>query len=801
MTVRLPRPSPPERNTLNRKSRLRVEPLEDRLTPTAGALDPTFGTNGLAVLPPETTSVQEFIFAATATAADGKVVVTGTIGKVSADGFSTNYDFELIRLTADGHLDTSFGGTGVVRVPFDLPGGYNRMIDYHDKAYGVAVDAAGRVVVVGSAATDTPSSQNTVMAMARLTADGRLDPSFGSGGKVILPAAPWGNSQASDVTILPDGAILVAGSAGGAIAAVRLTAGGQFDPAFGIGGVATVPFPVGSYNSAEADAIAVGPNGSIILAGQTLINLYSSNPFTHSFTWVYDTAVIRLTPTGQLDTSFGDGGRVRLGDPFGIPQDAAVMNDGRVVVADGGEVFRLTAAGSLDPSYGTGGRATTASQGVILPDGRFAFTTGVPATFSPPVAGSPTVVTDPGGTRVKGLTADGAADPAYPGNLISGLAVGVVAVRPDGELVLRGSTLTGTSPPTWENVVALAVGAPRPVAGFVAATGGTVSVGGPTNGTVQVLNPANGPYAAAGTMTAYSGFAGNVRSTVADVTGDGVPDYVTGAGPGALPAVTVFDGATGVTVADFLPFEAGFSGGVFVSAADLDGDGRAEVVVSPDLGGGPRVVVFSVEPGGAVVRRASFFGIDDPNFRGGARTALGDVNRDGKPDLLVAAGFGGGPRVTLFDGDTVFSTRTVLANFFAFPEDAASLRNGVFAALGDVSGDGSADFIFGGGPGGAPRVYILSGAALLANSPTLFSQPVANFFVAGNANDRGGVRVAAKDADGDARADLAVGSGEGSPARVRVYLGKDFTTTGEPATFQDLTVFGGATLPGGVFVG
>ena len=78
---------------------------------------------------------------------------------------------------------------------------------------------------------------------------------------------------------------------------------------------------------------------------------------------------------------------------------------------------------------------------------------------------------------------------------------------------------------------------------------------------------------------------------------------------------------------------------------------------------------------------------------------------------------------------------------------------------------------------------------------------MANFFVAGNDTDRGGVRVATKDADGDNRADVVAGSGEGSPANARVYLGKDFTGTAEPTTFQDLSVFGGVPLTGGVFVG
>ena len=244
-----------------------------------------------------------------------------------------------------------------------------------------------------------------------------------------------------------------------------------------------------------------------------------------------------------------------------------------------------------------------------------------------------------------------------------------------------------------------------------------------------------------------------------------------------------------------------FTGGGFVSAADLDGDGRAEIVVTPDQGGGPRVTIFSLV-GTTPTVRANFLGVDDPAFRGGARSALGDINRDGTPDLLVAAGFGGGPRVALFDGTTLLSSRTKLRNdFFAFPEDAVTLRNGIFAALGDITGDGFADLIFGGGPGGAPRVFILSGALLTSNSPNLFSQPVANFFVAGNSNDRGGVRVAVKNADGDSRADLAVGSGEGSSANVRVYRGLNFTGGGEPSTFQDITVFGGASLTDGVFVG
>ena len=88
------------------------------------------------------------------------------------------------------------------------------------------------------------------------------------------------------------------------------------------------------------------------------------------------------------------------------------------------------------------------------------------------------------------------------------------------------------------------------------------------------------------------------------------------------------------------------------------GDGRAEVVVTPDQGGGPVVAVYDaarlldgVKPERSQLAR--FFGIDDPAFRGGARATVGDVNGDGTPDLVVSAGFGGGPRIAVFNGQDV----------------------------------------------------------------------------------------------------------------------------------------------------
>jgi hypothetical protein len=290
--------------------------------------------------------------------------------------------------------------------------------------------------------------------------------------------------------------------------------------------------------------------------------------------------------------------------------------------------------------------------------------------------------------------------------------------------------------------------------------------------------------------------AGGVRVATADFNGDGVPDLVVGTGPGVPTLVRVLDGTDQHELFSVQPFEATFTGGVFVAAGDLNGDGTPDVVVTPDEGGGPRVEVFGGKDGAVL---ANFFGIDDPNFRGGARAAVGDVNGDGTPDLVVAAGFGGGPRVAVFDGTTVLSgtPARLVGDFFAFPDDATTLRNGVFVAAGDVNGDGSADLIFGGGPGGGPRVLVLSGKDLVqsgSGSPV----PLANFF-AGDPNSRGGVRVAAGNLDGDNLADLVTGAGEGAGSRVTAYAGQSLPADGQPPELWSADAFPGFT--GGVFVG
>jgi hypothetical protein len=266
------------------------------------------------------------------------------------------------------------------------------------------------------------------------------------------------------------------------------------------------------------------------------------------------------------------------------------------------------------------------------------------------------------------------------------------------------------------------------------------------------------------TVSPFGAVPGGVRVASADVTGDGVPDLIAGTGPGVPNRVAIYNGATGKLLLNFAAFEEGFLGGVFVSAGDLTGDGVADIILSPDEGGGPRVRVLR---GRDFAQIADFFGIEDATFRGGARTAAGDVDGDGTADLVVSAGFGGGPRVAVFDGSSLTGgafTRKLFGDFLAFEE---TFRNGVFVAVGDVDGDGVADILAGAGPGGGPRVSIFSGAGLSEGVRLIFAD-----FLAGDASNRGGARVAVKNLDGDKKADVVVTPGLDGPSQFYQYAGK-----------------------------
>ena len=732
---------------------------------------------------------------------DGKIVVTGS-ALTNATG---DFDFAVARLNADGGLDATFNTTGKQTVAFDR-GGANT-----DEARAVAVQANGRIVLAGSASRDFANDSD--FAVARLNADGGLDATFNATGKqtVAFDLGGINEDRASAVAVQADGKIVLGGSVQRAgagdfdFAAARLNAGGGLDATFNTTGKQTVAFDLGGAAGQDADivgGVVLQPDRKIVLAGYAQKSAASN-----------DFAVARLLGDNESPVAVADAAATVAGTPVTInvlandtdpnadrlgvtvvtaPANgtAAVNADGTVTYTPdagfvGGNSFTYAAA----DSYGAFATATVSVTVTAA--------TPPPGTNRPPVAVSDAATTGFGTPVVINVLANDSDPDGNPLTVaVAGQpANGVAAVNADGTVTFTPNAgFSGATSFTYGvsdgkgGTAAAAVSVTVQQRVFKPAAQFAVGLDRGGDGTVRLQNPDQSQRFAVAPF-AGSGAAG-VRTAAADFTGDGVADLVVGTGPGGPTRVRVLDGVSHPELLALEPFEAAFTGGVFVAAGDLNGDGVADLVITPDEGGGPRVRVFSGKGFGQL---ADFFGIDDPAFRGGARAAVADLSGDGVGDLIVSAGFGGGPRVAGFDGRSLGPVPVKLfADFLAFEP---GLRNGVFVAGGDLNGDGFAELIAGGGPGGGPRVRALDGRSLLLTNAQV---EAANFF-AGDPANRGGVRLAAKDLDGDNRADIVAGAGPGGGSRVTAYAGLAVTPSGTPPELSAFDALPG--FAGGVFVG
>lgn len=284
-------------------------------------------------------------------------------------------------------------------------------------------------------------------------------------------------------------------------------------------------------------------------------------------------------------------------------------------------------------------------------------------------------------------------------------------------------------------------------------------------------------------------FTGGIRVATGDVNGDGVPDLAVASGVGRKAEVRLINSITKELLFTVNPFGE-FTRGCYVAMGDVNKDGAADIIVTPDEGGGPRVRVFN---GKTFSQIADFFGIQDINFRGGARAAVGDLNNDQFGDVIVSAGFGGGPRVAAFSGATLTTDGgpKLFGDFFAFEQ---SLRNGAFVTAADINGDGFAELIAAAGPGGAPRVKAFNGKTLITSSGQTLTT-IVDFF-AGDVNSRGGVRIFARDLNGDGFAEIYAADASGNSIRRYVGSGLKSGLTDISAQFNVLQ-----SRTGGIFVG
>lgn len=354
-----------------------------KLLAQAGILDSTFGIDGKDTI---VFNPNDWTYATSvAIQPDNRILVSGT-----------DYRYLLTRLTYNGLIDSTFGkrtaslgggatyivlqpdgkviqsggsSLGIAMVPYNNDGTFDSSFavnglaiasfgNNNESGYKALIQPDGKILQTGYYDT-TPDYPD--FALVRWNSDGTLDNTFGNGGKVLTDFnnrqdVIWG------IALQPDGKIVAAGVSSSMdfpidakFALARYNIDGSLDNTFGANGKV---IPQDTMRSFIND-ICILPDGRILAAGGIFDLSFDG---THS-------KLLRFKANGQIDSSFGDNGQILGLNPKGvIPQELALQQDGKIVLAGGGDydsfnnwfsfgVERYNADGSLDSSFGTSGLA------------------------------------------------------------------------------------------------------------------------------------------------------------------------------------------------------------------------------------------------------------------------------------------------------------------------------------------------------------------------------------------------------------------------------------------------------------
>jgi uncharacterized delta-60 repeat protein len=323
-----------------------------RLNATTGVGDSTFGPNKTIVVTDIDPSLIDFALAVAiqTIATDNKIVVAGS------NGLAGQGQIALVRYNSDGSIDTTFGGTGIVRTLLASPAA----------AASIAVQPADNKILV-AALTFTPATSATSITVIRYNPDGSLDTTGFTPQGLVNAAIGFGlPGDSCALALQGDGKIVVVGAAqDGTVVLYRYNADGSLDTTgFGTGGKSTVTLGANASNPKErVPSIALQSDGRIVVAAR-------SND---------DQALLRFNTDGSQDTTFGGvtggvvitdiGGSINYANAVAV-QDAsgAAANTDKIIVAGHTGVtdstsdislVRYTKDGALDGTFGTGGIVTT----------------------------------------------------------------------------------------------------------------------------------------------------------------------------------------------------------------------------------------------------------------------------------------------------------------------------------------------------------------------------------------------------------------------------------------------------------
>jgi uncharacterized delta-60 repeat protein len=336
-------------------SRPRLEALEDRCLLSAGALDPTFGS-GAGYVSTSITSGSDFGRSALIQPWDGKILAAGEAYTPNKTG--AFHAMSVTRYYANGSLDTSFGSGGTA-VAFNSQASSHLTGSAFYPRTGPDTADYGKIVVAGWTSVTSKKDTQTGFGVARFNANGTLDATFGSGGQVttaftVGPRADY----ASGVVVQLDGKIVVAGDSNfhNSFELVRYNANGTLDASFGSGGKVVTPFA--QYSNLEAATLLLQPDGKLIVVGDdnnsnqaapadwVLARYNSDGSLDTSFG---NNGVATTVLPGEVGSQWSTGKSAAL-----YPS-VETSNDGKiVVVGDNGkwELVRFNTDGSPDASFG-----------------------------------------------------------------------------------------------------------------------------------------------------------------------------------------------------------------------------------------------------------------------------------------------------------------------------------------------------------------------------------------------------------------------------------------------------------------
>lgn len=303
-----------------------------------GVLDVTFDGNGIAYA--EYDGISDYVANSIAIQEDGKILASG-YSQLGPFG-----DFLICRLLPNGELDNNFNGNGKLKIALSAE---------DDRSYTLALQPDAKILMAGTAKSGAYSN----FALARINATGKLDSTFDADGVAIQSLGNL-NSRIYAIALQSDGKIIAVGSinsgANQDIALARFNSNGTLDLSFGDQG--KIIDHIGNHEDV-AYAVALQPDGKILVAGNSYINSQSSR-----------FALLRYCPSGDRDESFGTNG-IAVMPQFGSNSWAyamALQPDNRILLAGttGSNnldkdfaLAKYNPDGTLNSDFGIGGIATT----------------------------------------------------------------------------------------------------------------------------------------------------------------------------------------------------------------------------------------------------------------------------------------------------------------------------------------------------------------------------------------------------------------------------------------------------------